>query len=72
MKAAVMEVVGSHFRPEFINRVDDSIVFHPLGKEHIREIADIQLGELRKRLHEQDISLVVSDNVLDLIGTVGF
>lgn len=72
MKAAVMEVVGSHFRPEFINRIDDSIVFHPLGKEHIRAIADIQLGELRKRLYEQDISLVVSDSVLDLIGTVGF
>jgi len=72
MKAAVMEVVGSHFRPEFINRIDESVVFHPLGKAHIREIADIQIGELRKRLFEQDMSLVVSDQALDLIGEAGF
>jgi ATP-dependent Clp protease ATP-binding subunit ClpB len=72
MKAAVMEVVGSHFRPEFINRIDESVVFHPLGKAHIREIADIQIGELRKRLFEQDMSLVVSDDALDLIGEAGF
>jgi ATP-dependent Clp protease ATP-binding subunit ClpB len=72
MKAAVMEVVGSHFRPEFINRIDESVVFHPLGKAHIREIADIQIGELRKRLFEQEISLVVSDEALDLIGEAGF
>ena len=50
MKAAVMEIVGQHFRPEFINRVDEVVVFHPLGREHIREIVDIQLGYLRKRL----------------------
>ena len=72
MKAAVMEVVGTHFRPEFINRIDESVVFHPLGKGQIREIADIQIGELRKRLYEQDMSLVVSDSALDLIGEAGF
>ncbi len=72
MKAAVMEIVGSHFRPEFINRIDESIVFHPLGKAHIRTIADIQINELRKRLHEQDMSLVVNDEALDLIGEAGF
>jgi len=72
MKAAVMEVVGNHFRPEFINRVDESVVFHPLGKAHIREIADIQIGELRRRLYEQEMSLVVSDEALDLIGEAGF
>jgi ATP-dependent Clp protease ATP-binding subunit ClpB len=72
MKAAVMEVVGNHFRPEFINRIDESVVFHPLGKEQIREIADIQIGELRKRLFEQDMSLVISDEALDLIGEAGF
>lgn len=72
MKAAVMEVVGTHFRPEFINRIDESVVFHPLGREQIREIADIQIGELRKRLFEQDMSLVVSDHALDLIGEAGF
>lgn len=72
MKAAVMQIVGSHFRPEFINRIDASIVFHPLDKAHIRAIADIQINDLRKRLHEQDISLVVSDKALDLIGEAGF
>ena len=72
MKAAVMEIVGSHFRPEFINRIDESIVFHPLGKAHIRTIADIQINELRKRLYEQDMSLVVNDEALDLIGEAGF
>ncbi len=72
MKAAVMEVVGGYFRPEFINRIDESIVFHSLGKAHIRAIADIQIRDLRKRLHEQDISLVVSDTALDLIGEAGF
>ena len=72
MKSAVMEVVGTHFRPEFINRIDESVVFHPLGKAHIREIADIQIGELRKRLFEQDMSLVISDDVLDIIGEAGF
>ncbi len=72
MKAAVMEIVASHFRPEFINRIDESIVFHPLGKAHIRAIADIQIKDLRKRLHEQDISLVVSDEALNLIGEAGF
>lgn len=72
MKAAVMEVVAGHFRPEFINRIDESVVFHPLGKAHIREIADIQISELRKRLFEQDMSLVVSDEALDKIGEAGF
>ncbi len=72
MKAAVMEVVSSHFRPEFINRIDESVVFHPLGRTHIRAIADIQISDLRKRLYEQDMSLVVSDEALDLIGEAGF
>ena len=72
MKAAIMEITGSHFRPEFINRIDESIVFHPLGKAHIRAIADIQINALRKRLYDQDISLMVSDEALDLIGEAGF
>ncbi|MGD8617626.1 MAG: ATP-dependent chaperone ClpB [Gammaproteobacteria bacterium] len=72
MKAAVMEVVGSHFRPEFINRIDDVVVFHPLGREQIRAIAGLQVGILRRRLQERDITLQLSDAALDLLGESGF
>ncbi len=72
MKAAVMEVVGGHFRPEFINRIDDSVVFRPLGKEEIRKIAAIQLKQLNKRLAENDMTLEISDAALDKIGEEGF
>jgi ATP-dependent Clp protease ATP-binding subunit ClpB len=72
MKAAVMDVVGQHFRPEFINRVDEMVVFHPLDKSQIREIAGIQLGLLRKRLESHDFGLMVSDEALDLLGEAGF
>jgi len=72
MKTAVMEVVGSHFRPEFINRIDDVVVFHPLGREQIRAIAGLQVGILRRRLQERDISLQLSDAALDLLGESGF
>ncbi len=72
MKAAVMEIVGQHFRPEFINRVDDVVVFHPLGKEHIRSIVDIQLGHLRKRLADRDIGFELDAAALDLLGEAGF
>jgi ATP-dependent Clp protease ATP-binding subunit ClpB len=72
MKAAVMEVVGQHFRPEFINRVDDVVVFHPLGREQIRAITDIQLGLLRLRLAERDIGLEISAEALDRLGAAGF
>jgi ATP-dependent Clp protease ATP-binding subunit ClpB len=72
MKEAVMEIVGQHFRPEFINRVDDVVVFHPLEREQIRAIADIQLEHLRKRLAERDIKLTLSDEALDLIAAEGF
>ena len=72
MKQAVMEVVGSHFRPEFINRIDESVVFHPLGRAHIRSIAKIQLLALEARLKERDIKFSISDAALDKIGEVGF
>ncbi len=72
MKSAVMEIVGNHFRPEFINRVDEAVVFHPLAKEQIRKIADIQLDYLRKRLAERDINLAVSDKALDRLSETGF
>jgi ATP-dependent Clp protease ATP-binding subunit ClpB len=72
MKEAVMEVVGQHFRPEFINRVDEMVVFHPLDREQIREIAGIQLDRLRQRLEGHGLGLVVSDAALDLLGESGF
>ncbi len=72
MKALVMESVTQHFRPEFINRVDDIVVFHALGKEHVRSIAHIQVDIVRKRLSLQDIKLEVGDDVLDLIAEVGY
>jgi ATP-dependent Clp protease ATP-binding subunit ClpB len=72
MKASVMDVVAGHFRPEFINRIDDVVVFHPLGREQIRAIADLQITILRKRLAERDIGLLIEDEALDLIGAAGF
>ncbi|MDZ4262617.1 MAG: AAA family ATPase, partial [Pseudomonadota bacterium] len=72
MKAAVMEIVGQHFRPEFINRVDDVVVFHPLQKEQIRRIADIQIDYLRKRLADRSLGLKLSVAALDKLGEAGF
>ncbi|HIQ40363.1 MAG TPA: ATP-dependent chaperone ClpB [Sulfurivirga caldicuralii] len=72
MKTAVMEVVGQHFRPEFINRIDETVVFHPLGKEQIRAITNIQIRRVAKRLEEQDLHLEVSEKALDLLGEAGF
>ncbi len=72
MKKAVMEIVGSHFRPEFINRIDDSVVFRPLSKEDIRKIASIQLTQLNKRLNNNDMTIDFSDAALDLLGEEGF
>ncbi|MGY6553032.1 MAG: AAA family ATPase, partial [Wenzhouxiangella sp.] len=72
MKSAVMEVVGRHFRPEFINRVDEIVVFHPLDRTQIRAIASIQIEGLRKRLADRDMMLEISDQALDLLGNVGF
>jgi len=72
MKAAVMEVVGAHFRPEFINRVDEIVVFHPLEPSQIRAIAAIQVGYLKLRLADRDIGFEISDAALDLLGEAGF
>jgi ATP-dependent Clp protease ATP-binding subunit ClpB len=72
MKSAVMEIVGQHFRPEFINRLDELVVFHPLQKEQIRAIAGIQIGYLRGRLADRDMDLEVSDAALDRLGEAGF
>jgi ATP-dependent Clp protease ATP-binding subunit ClpB len=72
MKAAVMGVVQAHFRPEFINRLDDIVVFHPLDKAQIREIARIQLKGLEKRLGERGLRIELEDAALQLLGNVGF
>ncbi len=72
MKSAVMEIVQQSFRPEFVNRIDDIVVFHPLGEEQIRRIVDIQLVYLRKRLQERDMDLMLDDAARDLLGQAGF
>jgi ATP-dependent Clp protease ATP-binding subunit ClpB len=72
MKSAVMEIVTQNFRPEFINRIDDIVVFHPLGSVQIRAIVDIQLGQLRKRLIERGMDLALDDAARDLLGEAGF
>ncbi len=72
MKSAIMDVVGGHFRPEFVNRIDDLVVFHPLGREHIRQIVDIQLSYLEARLAERDIRIQLSDAARDKLAETGF
>ncbi|MDX1405627.1 MAG: ATP-dependent chaperone ClpB [Woeseiaceae bacterium] len=72
MKAAVMEIVAQHFRPEFINRVDDVVVFHPLSQEHIRAIVDIQLGYLHERLAEREMTIILSDAAREKLAAAGF
>jgi ATP-dependent Clp protease ATP-binding subunit ClpB len=72
MRTAVMEIVQQSFRPEFINRIDDIVVFHPLGTEQIRKIVDIQLVYLRKRLQERNLDIVLDESARDLMGEAGF
>jgi ATP-dependent Clp protease ATP-binding subunit ClpB len=72
MRSAVLVEVGNHFRPELLNRIDELVVFHPLGKEHVREIADIQLMRLHKRLQEHELSLQLTDAAKDLLVEEGF
>ncbi|WP_257276318.1 ATP-dependent chaperone ClpB [Endozoicomonas sp. SESOKO4] len=72
LKSTLMDVVGAHFRPEFINRVDELVVFHPLTEKQIEGIAAIQLSRLNKRLAENSLSLEVSDQVMKKLAEVGF
>ncbi|MGO1232142.1 MAG: ATP-dependent chaperone ClpB [Marinobacter sp.] len=72
MKAAVMDEVSTHFRPEFINRVDEVVVFHPLAKNQIQGIARVQIENLAKRLHEQDMKLELGDEAMQLLAEVGY
>ncbi|MDQ5939119.1 MAG: ATP-dependent Clp protease ATP-binding subunit ClpB [Pseudomonadota bacterium] len=72
MKNAVMDIVATKFRPEFINRIDEAVVFHSLGREQVRAISTIQIDHLRKRLQEREIGFTISDTALDLLGEAGF
>lgn len=72
IKSAVMESVGQHFRPEFVNRIDEIVVFHPLGMAQMAGIADIQLDRLRKRLHEREIDIKLSPDAMNMLVAVGY
>ena len=72
MKALVMSVVGQHFRPEFINRIDETVVFHPLNKDNIRAIAEIQLKRLINRMESRGYVLHFTDNTLNFISEIGY
>jgi ATP-dependent Clp protease ATP-binding subunit ClpB len=72
MRTAVLDIVGAHFRPELLNRIDELVVFHPLGKEHVRAIADIQLLRLHERLQEHELSLQLTTAAKNLLVEEGF
>ncbi len=72
MKKAVLGVVGQHFRPEFINRIDEMVVFHPLDESQIKQIAQLQINRLRARLAERDYSLDITDEALDYLAATGY
>ena len=72
MKDAVMQIVGQHFRPEFVNRIDDIVVFHPLGREQLHRIAELQIQYLRDRLKSRDMDLELSASALDRLAQAGF
>jgi ATP-dependent Clp protease ATP-binding subunit ClpB len=72
MREMVMGVVGAHFRPELLNRIDEVVVFHPLGKEHVANIADIQLQRLRQRLADRDLDMELSASAMQLLVDDGY
>ncbi len=72
MRGAVMEVVQGHFRPEFLNRIDELVIFQPLSRQQLRAIAEIQMGSLRARLRERDLDIVLSDAAVNLLAETGF
>lgn len=72
MKTAVLEVVGQHFRPEFINRIDEIVVFHPLDREQIKNIANIQINRLRVRLAAREYGFTITEEALDYLATTGY
>ncbi|MGZ4113057.1 MAG: AAA family ATPase, partial [Tumebacillaceae bacterium] len=72
MKDRVMDELKKQFRPEFLNRIDDSIVFHPLAEEHIREIVDLMSDDLKKRLRENDIHFALTDEAKSFLAKEGY
>ena len=72
MKSAVMQIVGQHFRPEFVNRIDDIVVFHPLGREQLHRIAALQVQYLRGRLQAREMDIELTSRALDKIAEAGF
>jgi ATP-dependent Clp protease ATP-binding subunit ClpB len=72
IRAAVMQELRAHFRPEFLNRLDEVVVFHQLGREHLRAIVDIQLARFAKRLAQRELQLEVTDDAKDLLGNLGY
>jgi len=72
IKGAVMEVVSQHFRPEFINRIDEIVIFSPLFREQIRRITDIQIRQVKERLKEQNIELILTPESLDKLAEAGY
>ena len=72
MRTAVMAVVQAHFRPEFLNRIDEIVIFHPLDARQLRAITEIQMQGLRARLRERDMDLVLSDAAIDRLAEIGF
>ena len=72
IKAEVMEAVGQHFRPEFVNRIDEIVVFHPLGLSQMSGIAAIQLDRLRQRLHERELDIELSADAMNKLVAVGY
>ena len=72
MKTEVMNVLGQYFKPEFINRIDESVVFHPLLAGQIKQIAEIQIQALAQRLAAQDLNLEITDQAISLISAAGF
>lgn len=72
MKKAVLDVVSKHFRPEFMNRIDETVVFHPLDREQIRIITGIQMNRLRNRLADRDLGLTVSNEAIDYLAATGY
>ena len=72
MKEAVLGVVGKHFRPEFINRIDELVVFHPLDQEQIKKIAEIQINRLSKRLAEREYGLALTTEAMDYLAATGY
>ncbi len=72
IKAEVMDSVGQHFRPEFVNRIDEIVVFHPLGMSQMAGIADIQLERLRSRLQERELDMTLSEEAMDQLVAVGY